>query len=76
MVNWLASIGLVGSWFFSCVISMPRKSEKFPASDPSGLVLTAFAAWLAAWVAAGWAMVVATFIERFLLSGCDINAGL
>src|SRR5579859_485224 len=27
-VNWLESIGLVGSWFFSCVVSKVRKVEK------------------------------------------------
>jgi hypothetical protein len=31
-VNWLESIGLVGSWFFNCVVSKVRKVEKFPDS--------------------------------------------
>src|SRR5215469_13006083 len=37
-VNWLVSIGLVGSWFFSCVISIDRKSWKLDASEVSEFV--------------------------------------
>jgi hypothetical protein len=32
------SIGLVGSWFCSCVINIFKKSEKFPERDPSAAV--------------------------------------
>ena len=38
LVNSLASIGLVGSWFFNCVISRLRKSEKFEDSVPSAFL--------------------------------------
>ena len=31
-VKVIGSIGLVGSWFFSCVVSRVRKVEKFPDS--------------------------------------------
>ena len=49
VVNWLVSIGLVGSWFFNCVISNLRKSSKFADSEfsavrwPVGAVAAAFA---------------------------------
>ena len=40
-VNWLVSIGLVGSWFCNCVISIPRKSWKLELRLVSALVDTA-----------------------------------
>ena len=38
LVNWLESIGEDGSWFFNCVISKPRKSEKLLLRPCSALV--------------------------------------
>src|ERR1039458_3255234 len=46
VVNWLVSIGLVGSWFFNWVISICRKSLKLLLSATSGLVAAALAAAL------------------------------
>src|ERR1700742_417284 len=44
-VNWLESIGLVGSWFFNCVVSKVRKVEKLLDRSfiASGCVLVAVA---------------------------------
>jgi hypothetical protein len=39
-VNWLASSGVVGSWFFNCVINIVRKLEKLLDRLPSALVPT------------------------------------
>jgi hypothetical protein len=38
-VNWLESIGEVGSWFFSCVVSRVRKVEKLLDSCAMALLL-------------------------------------
>jgi hypothetical protein len=47
-VNVLLSIGLDGSWFFSCVVSRLRKSLKLLLSVDSALVEVEVAAVLAA----------------------------
>ena len=47
LVKVLASIGLVGSWFFSCVVSSDRKSLKLPANCVSVLVAETAVAALA-----------------------------
>ena len=44
LVNVSVSIGLVGSWFCNCVISMLRKSLKFPSSDANAALLVCEAA--------------------------------
>jgi hypothetical protein len=38
-VNWLESIGWVGSWCRNCVVNSDRKSWKLPVSWASGLAL-------------------------------------
>src|SRR5579872_3691178 len=38
-VNWLESIGLVGSWFLSCVVSSVRNVWKLPDSWLKALLL-------------------------------------
>src|SRR3954451_7196424 len=70
LVNWFASIGLLGSWFCNCVISKCRKSPKLDDSEASAvleLLEPAAATELAAAVdccAAADAMLMAGFLKR------------
>src|ERR1700677_1376531 len=70
LVNELASIGLVGSWFCNCVISRFKKSPKFDDNEDSGSVLAAGVAEALADVLAAGAEteVIAVFLRYAVIS--------
>src|SRR5690348_15316168 len=70
-VNWLVSSGDVGSWFWSCVVSILRKVVKSLPNPVVGVVVAAGAA--AAGVAPVLELTVGIVIGALLSSDADVE---